>query len=339
MSGDTAAGGTAGLRRFEFFAVRNTAADLFHDLAQGGAHRDLHQTGMFDFAAQREHLGALGLFGAHRSEPIRAFQNDLGNVGEGFHVVFHGGAAKQTLDRRIGRAGTRLAAVAFDGGHQRGFSAADERARAQPDLHIKFKAGAENILAQQALGARFVDCDLQTAHRDGILRPHIHKALGRADGVTRDRHRLDQAMGIAFQHRAIHKRAGVTLVRVADHIFLRRFVGGGQRPFASGGETAAAASAQAGIGHDLDDLLRGVFGQTFAQRLIAVVGNVFFQRFGVDHAAVAQRHPHLFFVKIGFVQRFDLVLTHCFIIQQTGDDAPFQQMLRHDFGDILHRDP
>ena len=63
--------------------------------------------------------------------PVRALQDDLRNVGIGLHVVQHGGLAEQALDRRERRTGTRLAALALDGGHQSGFLAADERTRAQ----------------------------------------------------------------------------------------------------------------------------------------------------------------------------------------------------------------
>ena len=43
---DTAAGRAAGLGCLELLAARNTAADLLHDLPQGGAHGDFHQTGV-----------------------------------------------------------------------------------------------------------------------------------------------------------------------------------------------------------------------------------------------------------------------------------------------------
>ena len=68
---DTSAGRTAGLCRLELLAVRDTAADLLDDFAQGGTHRNLDQTGVVDFAAQGEDLGALGFFGTHGSEPFR----------------------------------------------------------------------------------------------------------------------------------------------------------------------------------------------------------------------------------------------------------------------------
>ena len=84
---DTAAGGTAGLGSLKLLSVRNAAADLLDYLAQRGAHGDLHQTGVPDLAAQGEYLGALGLLGTHRGEPLGAVQDDLWDVGVGLNVV------------------------------------------------------------------------------------------------------------------------------------------------------------------------------------------------------------------------------------------------------------
>ena len=64
---DTAAGRTAGLGCLELLAVRDAAADLLHDLPQGGAHGHFHQAGVMDLAAQSEYLGTLALLGADGS--------------------------------------------------------------------------------------------------------------------------------------------------------------------------------------------------------------------------------------------------------------------------------
>ena len=76
-------------------------------------------------------LVPLDLLGAHGGEPVRALQDDLRHVGIGLHVVQDGGLAEQALDGRERRTGTRLAALALDGGHQSGLLAADKGAGAQ----------------------------------------------------------------------------------------------------------------------------------------------------------------------------------------------------------------
>ena len=148
---DAAAGGAARLRGFEFFAARDAAADLLDDGAQRGAHGNLYKAGILDLAAQREHLGALALLGAHAGEPVRALQDDLRHVGIGLHVVQDGGLAEQALDGRERGTGTRLAALALDGGHQSGLLAAHKGAGAQLDVQVKAEIGAEDIFAQQGL--------------------------------------------------------------------------------------------------------------------------------------------------------------------------------------------
>ena len=55
------------------------------------------------------------------------------DVRVGLDVVDDGRLAEQTLDRRERRTGSRLTAVALDGGQQSGLLAADERARAETD--------------------------------------------------------------------------------------------------------------------------------------------------------------------------------------------------------------
>ena len=60
------------------------------------------------------------------------------------------GAAPQPALRRERRTRTRRAALAFDGGHQRGFLAADERARADADVYVEIERRFKNAAAEQA---------------------------------------------------------------------------------------------------------------------------------------------------------------------------------------------
>ena len=103
----------------------------------------------------------------------------------------------------------------------------------------------------------------------------------------------------------------------------------------AGGEAAAAASAQAGVFNGLDDLIGGHFGQNLTQSHVAVQADVFVDVFRVDYAAVFQRYTFLLGVELGVVQRFYRVFLHGLLIQKTGDDTAFEQMLRNDFRDIL----
>jgi len=246
--------------------------------------------------------------------------------------------ADQALDRRERRTGTGLAALTFDGGHQSGFLAADKRARAKTKLNIKRETGIENIIAEQAVFMRLIDRNLQALDCDRVFRADINITLRGADRITGDCHGFQHNMRIAFEHGTIHERARIAFIGVAADILLIRLIGSRERPFASGGESRAATSAKTGSGNFIDDLLRGHFGQNLTQSGITVHGNVFVDVFRINHAAVAQRGAALFGVKIGFIQGFDAVFHNRLLIEQTLDDTALEQMLFHDFGNILHRD-
>ena len=80
-------------------------------------------------------------------------------------------------------------------------------------------------------------------------------AAGGPDGEGGDGHALDEHERIAFHDHAVGVGAAVAFVGVADDVFLvaRRLEHGA--PLDAGGETRAAAPAQARIGDLLDDLL------------------------------------------------------------------------------------
>ena len=325
------------LRRFEFFAVGAAAADVIDDLAHRGAHRDLDKPGVVDLAAERKHFRAAALFGTHGSEPIGAFENDLRNVRIRFNVVQDGRLSEQALDRRERRTGTRLAAVPFDGCHESRLFAADKRARAETDIEIEIKARIKDIFAEQAVFTRLFDRDSQALHRDRVFRTHIDVTLIGTDRICRDRHCLDDRMRIAFENGAVHERAGVALVGVAADVFL--FADGilCKLPFPARREARAAAAAKPGFGDHIDDVLRRHFREYFAERFVTVIRDVFLDLFGVDHAAVAQRHAVLLFIEIGVVERLDAaVFGNRFLIKKAGHDAPFDDVLIDDFIDVFH---
>ena len=73
-------------------------------------------------------------------------------------------------------------------------------------------------------------------------------------GIGRQNHSLDQLVWIAFHQMAIFEGARLHLVGVGDQVLGSRSIGahGSKAPLQSGGETGAAAAAQAGV---LDFLL------------------------------------------------------------------------------------
>ena len=203
-------------------------------------------------------------------------------------------------------------------------------------MQVEIKAGVENIFAQKAIFPGLANRDFKPVYGNWIFRTDVNIALCRAHCIAADCHGLHDAVRIPLQNGTVHKRAGIALVRIADDVFLIRLVHGGQLPLAAGRESAAAAPAQAGILNHLDDLLRGVFRQALCQRLIAVIGDVFVDIFRVDDTAVAQRDALLLFIEISGFDALDNIVMDGIIIQQALDDAPFEQMLLHDLGDVLY---
>ena len=334
--GDAAAGGAAGLRSLELSAVGYAAADVLDYLAQGRAHGYLNEAGVLYVAAERKDLGALGALGAHGGEALCAVQDYLRDICEGLDVVFGSGLSEKTLLRRERRSRTGLAAVALYGGHECGLLAADECACTESYVEVKIEAAVEYVFAEQPELAGGVNGYLKSLDRYGILRADVDVALGGAGGVAAYGHGLDDAVRVALKHGAIHERAGVALVGVADDIFLIRLILSREAPLESGRESAAASAAKAGVLDYLDDLVRGVFGQALCESLIAVHGYVFVDIFGVDDAAVAQRDSLLLLIELSLVETLDGVAGHGVVIEQVLDYSALDEVLVNYLGDVLN---
>ena len=98
-------------------------------------------------------------------------------------------------------------------------------------------------------------------------------------------------MRVALEHRAVHERARVALVAVADEVLdcpSGGIVGVGELPLLPGGEARAAAAAQPGGQDLLDDLLGRHAREHLVEGLIAVGLQVVVDVLGVDDAHVAQ---------------------------------------------------
>src|SRR6266498_333392 len=95
-------------------------------------------------------------------------------------------------------------------------------------------------------------------------------------------------MRIAFEHNAVFECAGLTFIRVANDVFLLALRHADELPLASGGEARTAASLQSGFLDGLDDLFGSQLAQRFAESLISVFSNKFFDILRVDSTCAFQ---------------------------------------------------
>ena len=227
--------------------------------------------------------------------PLHAVFDDERDVGKRLHVVEHRGLCPQAMLDGARRFDARHAAVTLDRRGQGAALTADERARTLVDVDAEIEIAAKDVRSEKAhlLGAS--DGRFQAVHCQRILRAHVDIALVAADGETRDHHALEHTVGVALHHAAVHERAGVALVAVADDVFFRALLFARAIPLASGGESAAAA--QAGIENIAADLLVRHLEQRLFKRAVAALGDILLDVLGVRRAAVFQHHTVLLFIE------------------------------------------
>ena len=295
LRGQTAAGRTAALYRFELLAVLNAAGNIEHDFPQGNAHGHFRQTGFVDFACQAEYLAAFALFGAHGRVPVGAAPQNERYVGIGFDVVQTGRFQPQSGVGRERRTNPRHAPLAFDGVDQRGFFAANEGAGAGFNAHFEIETGSHDVFAHDAKFFALLNGHVQTFDGQGIFRPAVNYALIRANGVGGDHHAFHYRMGVALQYAAVHEGTGVAFVGVANDIFLIACGIAHKLPFHAGGETAAAPAAQTGFLNFVDNRL-GIHGQCFLQSFVTAGGQIVFNAFRIGPAQTGGYGTHLLFI-------------------------------------------
>ena len=204
-------------------------------------------------------------------------------------------------------------------------------------MHVEVEAAAEDVVSQQTKLLGLLDGDGEPVHGHGVLGADIDVALGGAGGHARDDHALDDLVRIALHAGAVHECAGVALVAVADDVLDGLFrMCRDLRPLAPGREARAAAAAQAGIAHGLDDLVRLHLEQGLGQRAVAADGQVLFDGFRVDMAAVLEHAAGLLFVKRDVF--LALIQLAVLVIAQALDELAAEDGLLNDLVAVLKPD-
>ena len=243
----------AHLHRLDGAARARAAAKVMQQSAQTQAKGFFHQTGAQHIARQLKGQGAGGAAHAVVFVKGRTTRQDQWHGRQGQHVVDHGGLAKQALQRGQWRLGAHHAAFAFDGFEHGRFFAAHIRAGRFAHFQLKTAATADHVFAQKTRLTRQHNGLAHHVHRVRVFRADVHIALCRTRGQARNGHALDQHEGVTLHHHAVGEGAGVALVGVADHVFLRgRGRGPGHRaPFDAGRKGRSAPTPQARVEHGL----------------------------------------------------------------------------------------
>ena len=163
-------------------------------------------------------------------------------------------------------------------------------------MHMKIKAAAEYVFTQQAHFLGLSYGVLQPFNGHGVFRTDVYVAVMRAAGTAGNHHAFKHPVRVAFHNGAIHERAGVAFVAVADDVLYRGFLPGDLAPFTAGGESSAAATAQIGIGYGLYYIVRTHFKQRLFKRGITAYGYVFLYACGVYMTAVLQHYAGLLLI-------------------------------------------
>ena len=94
---------------------------------------------------------------------------------------------------------------------------------------------------------RLADRIAQPLDRKRIFRTHIDNHLGSPNRIGGDQHAFNQVVRVAFDHRAIHKRTGVALIRIANEVFRLGLLFARRIPFKPGGKARAARAENTGV--------------------------------------------------------------------------------------------
>ena len=178
------------------------------------------------------------------------------------------------------------AAVSFDGCGESASLAAYEGSCALADMDIEIKAGIQDVCSQKAALSGLVDGHGQTFHGQWVFRPDINISLMSLGGDAGDDHALQDPMRIALHHGAVHERARIALISVADYVFLGTGLTQNLLPLSAGGEAAASASTETGLRDLLYDPFRCHVEQGLCHSAVTAHGDVFPDGFGIDVAAV-----------------------------------------------------
>ena len=249
-------GASARNDRFDHASVTRAAGHVVNQLAHcDRADFDFEIAGPLHVAAHANYARAGIIRPAKPRVRAAAHRDDVLHVTERLNVVHDRRAHVEAEDRgKIRRLDPRIGALAFERFDQAGFFAADVGARAAMDVNFHIEAGAEHVLPDEIMRARFFDRALENLRALGKLAADVDVGRLRVQRETGDQDSLEELMRIFVNDVAILERARLGFVGVANQVDRFFFVRLDETPFHPARKTGATASAQSRGLHFVDDL-------------------------------------------------------------------------------------
>jgi hypothetical protein len=227
--------------------------------------------------------------------------------------------------------------AAFDGGHEGGLLAGDESARAADDLQVEDEARPQDVGAEEAVGPGLLEGFADAVDGQGVLVPDVEKTPVRADGPGPDDQAFDDGVGIGLEHRAVHERARIALVAVADDVLGAPLRVAGGLPFHAGGEARPAPAAQARGGDLGDNPLRRHLPERLGRRFVSVGGDIIVDPLRIDPSPVAEDDQALVLEERDVLHVGDGLALLRGDVHQPPDGAAFDQVLLDELRDVGRR--
>src|SRR3954469_7142015 len=253
-------------------ALGRAAREAVDDVARLHPELDLEVAGVRDVARDRHELRAGRALDAELRVLLAAHLDDGRHRRERLDVVDQRGPLVQALVGGERRLEARVAALALERVEQRGLLAADVRAGATVDPELERVVGAEDAVAQVALGLRLLDRLLEARGLQVVLTADVDERARGADDVRRDDHALDEHVRRLLHELAVLERAGLGLVGVADEVLVHRALGQEGRLLAHREAGAAAAADPRAV--ELGEHVLAAHPERLAQRPVAAAALV-----------------------------------------------------------------
>ena len=263
-------GRSAGDDRFQRAIAAHPAGVVVDQLAQRRIHRRFVHARLLHMPADAIELRAAVLLGTKLRKPLRTIQQDERHVAERLDVIDRRRALIKALDGRKRRLEPRLRALSFERFDECGFFTRLIRTGATMNEHVAIESAAEDVLPEIAGRVRLLELGLEDLLHVVELAADVDVGDLRADRVAGNRAPFDQQMRVALHQHVILERAGLALVGVAADVFRLRRVLEHELPLHAGREAGAAAAAEAGGLHLLDDVIR-LHRQRLAQPFVAAL--------------------------------------------------------------------